>query len=106
MYTNVITSINACDPRVSKYLTAGNWPVTNQDPGHTAEPPLCGQVLTLLFSNPGDVRVVPREGLMMGKGGTQAVLGRSYLLTYMNIFQYVINQYSSAHDYWQNVNHS
>lgn len=45
---------------MSKYLT-------NQDPGYSAAAPLCSQVLALLMWKPGDVRVVPREGLMMGK---------------------------------------
>lgn len=49
----------------------------NEDPGHSAETLLYSQVLTLLFLNPGDVNVVPREGLIMGKGSIQEVWARA-----------------------------
>lgn len=77
---------------MSQYLTTSNaWPVTNQDLGHSVGAPLCSWVLTLSFWDPGDVKVRLREGLRMGKGGTQEVLGSGYIITYMDIFQYVIN---------------
>ena len=33
----------------------------------------------------GDVIILPKEGLMMGKVGTQEVLGSGYSLTYRDI---------------------
>ena len=80
-------NLNTCDPGVSRYLTTNNaLPVTSQDPGHNAGATLCSQVLTLSFWDPRDVKILAKEGLMMGKVGTQEVLGSGYILTYMACF--------------------
>ena len=85
-YTMTVMILNTRDPRISQHLTTNNAQrVIRQDPGHNAGDTLCSQVLTLSFWDHGDVKILPKEGLMMGKVGTQEVLGSGYSLTYRDI---------------------